>query len=157
MAEHPENIVARFYTKTINKAGIYMMIFFINGLEQAVIVDDYIPVRDGKPCFASTKNGELWVILLEKAWAKIQGTYARTEAGSPNTAAFHLIGVPNMYYLTNETDTLKLWHKIVEADRRGFIIDSVTKGEGENKGEQGIISGHVYSLISAHEVLDDGV
>ncbi len=75
MAEHPETILARFYTKTVNKAGIYMMIFYINGLEQAVIVDDHIPVRDWQPCFATTKSGELWVILLEKAWAKINGTY----------------------------------------------------------------------------------
>lgn len=71
MAEHPENIMARFYTKVVNKAGIYMMIFYINGQEQAVIVDDYIPVRNDKPCFANTKSEELWVMLLEKAWAKI--------------------------------------------------------------------------------------
>jgi hypothetical protein len=33
-------------------------------------------------------------MLLEKAWAKLQGTYARTIAGLSSIAATHLLNVP---------------------------------------------------------------
>jgi hypothetical protein len=45
MAEKPERVMARFYTKEINKAGIYLMSFFINGIETPVYVDDFLPVK----------------------------------------------------------------------------------------------------------------
>ena len=48
-------------------------------------MDDLIPCRENKkPVFASTKDKELWVILLEKAWAKLHGSYKRSESGFPH-------------------------------------------------------------------------
>jgi hypothetical protein len=96
MAEKPERIQACFYTKTVNSAGIYLMSFFINGNETPVYVDDFLPVRHNRPCFSSSRDGELWVILLEKAWAKLCGSYARTESGFPSIATTHLLGVPSI-------------------------------------------------------------
>lgn len=52
MAEIPERVKARFYTKEVNRAGIYLMVFFINGKETPVYVDDYFPVLNNQPCFA---------------------------------------------------------------------------------------------------------
>jgi len=71
MAEVPSRIEACFYTKKVNKAGIYLLSFFINGREHPIIIDDYIPTRFGKPCFSSSRDEELWCILMEKAWAKL--------------------------------------------------------------------------------------
>ena len=95
MAEFPERVEQMFVTKTINKAGIYMMRFFLNGQETPVIVDDFFPCNGNKPAFASCRDGELWVSLLEKAWAKLHGTYARIEGGLPCFAVNHLMGVPS--------------------------------------------------------------
>jgi len=44
LAEVPERIYARFLTKEKNACGIYAMLFFVNGIETAVFVDDYFPV-----------------------------------------------------------------------------------------------------------------
>ena len=38
-------------------------------------MDEYIPVLYGKPAFTKAKDDELWVILLEKAWAKLYKNY----------------------------------------------------------------------------------
>ncbi len=55
LAEEDSSIKARFVTKTINKAGIYLMTFFVNGIETPVVVDDFVPSRRGKPVFSTTK------------------------------------------------------------------------------------------------------
>ena len=95
LAEFQQNISDRFETKDINKAGIYLLTFFVNGRITPIIVDDFIPVKKtNKPAFAYSKDQELWVILLEKAWAKLHGSYVRTEGGLPSFAASHLLGTP---------------------------------------------------------------
>jgi len=73
-----------------------MVRLFLNGQETPVIVDDFLPCgKNGQPAFATCRDGELWVSLLEKAWAKLHGTYARTEGGLPCFAANHIMGVPS--------------------------------------------------------------
>lgn len=73
-----------------------MVYFYVNGIKTGVIIDDWLPVtpNTGKPCFARCVGDELWVSLLEKAWAKLYGTYARVEGGDPSFALTHLTGNP---------------------------------------------------------------
>lgn len=83
-------------TKEVNPAGIYMVVFYVNGLQTPIIVDDHLPIKpNGNPAFATCRDGEIWVSILEKAWAKLHGTYARTEGGLPCFAASHISGVPS--------------------------------------------------------------
>jgi hypothetical protein len=51
LAQHPDIVYERFYTKNVNDAGIYLLSFCINNVEQPVIVDSYIPTKNGKPYF----------------------------------------------------------------------------------------------------------
>lgn len=138
-----------------------MVNFFVNGLLTPVIIDDYLPTKNGKPCFARSRDEELWVCLLEKAWAKLYGAYARMEGGDPSFAAIHLNGSPatTIWHdeFENEDDIEGLWTKILAADEKGYEMMCGTKGQGEEKMGKGMISGHAYSLIAAKEVeTDDG-
>ncbi len=93
MAENPERVKARFYTKEINQAGIYLMTFFVNGKETPVYVDSFFPVQSyDRPCFASFDK-KLWVALLEKGWAKLNGSFGSVSGGRCGIAADHLLGV----------------------------------------------------------------
>jgi hypothetical protein len=56
MAEEPLNIKMRIETIDVNKAGIYLMTFFVNGVITPVIVDDWIPTKRNQPVFAGTKE-----------------------------------------------------------------------------------------------------
>jgi calpain-15 len=49
----------------------------INGEVEEIIVDDFIPVNEvGEPLFCQPNKNEFWVLILEKAWAKVHGSYA---------------------------------------------------------------------------------
>jgi calpain-15 len=67
--------------------------------------------RNNRPAFSSTKDEELWVILLEKAWAKLHKTYARTEGGLPSFATIHLLGTPaeSHFHEDMQKDVEKFW------------------------------------------------
>lgn len=148
-----------FVTKTINKAGIYLLRFFLNGQETPVVVDDFLPVTPrGNPAFASCRDGEIWVSLLEKAWAKLHGTYARTEGGLPCFAASHIMGVPaeSFHHDAESENPEAFYNMLKQADRRNFTMMAASHGQGENRNEEGVISGHAYSLISIHEVKSEG-
>lgn len=42
-----------------------------------VDMDDFIPWMYEFPAFSSANKDELWVMLLEKAWAKIYSSFKR--------------------------------------------------------------------------------
>ena len=49
----------------------------IDGIIQQIVIDDYIPVNQfGSPIFCQPNKDQIWVPLLEKAWAKINKGYA---------------------------------------------------------------------------------
>ena len=76
--------------------GIYQVQFYINGTFKSVVVDDYVPVdKDtGKLAFCRAINQEIWPVILEKAWAKLHGSYAKSARGDPGFASMHLTGMP---------------------------------------------------------------
>lgn len=49
----------------------------ISGVVQEIVVDDNVPVNSaGEPIFCQPNKNEFWVPILEKAWAKANGSYA---------------------------------------------------------------------------------
>ena len=81
MSDNIGRIKALIETTEVNSVGIYLLKFFVNGIETPVIVDDYFPIhlKDNQLAFAHSNEGELWVSLLEKGWAKLNGSYACCE------------------------------------------------------------------------------
>ena len=148
MSEDSKDVEALFYTKEINAAGCYLVYFFINGVKQAVILDDYLPTRHGKPCFAHSRDSEVWVCLIEKAWAKLHGSYERAEGGAPYHASVHVAGVPSKSIQHKEHDVNVLQAIIKSCDQRNYTMIAGTFGHGEAVDSQGIVAGHAYSLIS---------
>ena len=70
------------------EGGIYKFQFYRMGEWHDVIIDDQIPMRYS----AKPENGELWVPLLEKAYAKFLGNYHNIVSGVPLWALFNLTG-----------------------------------------------------------------
>ena len=56
----------------------------------------------------------MWVMILEKAWAKLHGYYLRTESGSSYDTFRDLTGAPSFKInFENEENKDVLWRKIL--------------------------------------------
>lgn len=87
MAETPlaiENIFLRNFA--VNGHGIYKVIANWEGVISEVVIDDFVPVfaTTNRPVFCKANGREIWPMLLEKAWAKIKGSYGEIASGTPH-------------------------------------------------------------------------
>lgn len=99
LAERPALIERLFITKEVNEMGIYRVRLCKNGEWVTVTVDDYFPCYpEGEPIFAKCHGNELWVMLLEKAYAKLHGNYYLLRGGFVNEALIDLTGCPSVCY-----------------------------------------------------------
>ena len=82
---HPEIIRSLFLTNFVEPCGIYRIRLYDVRYERwtTVVIDDRIPMTDDgmHPRFSRPNGPELWVLLLEKAFAKLWGAYGYLEGG----------------------------------------------------------------------------
>ena len=113
--------------------GVTGVLLCKNGLKQCVKVDDFIPVRNENPAFTRSNGKETWVIMVEKAWAKVHGSYERIVGGDPCNTIRDLCGAPGNSYEITKTEGL--FEKILEACTFDYIIscsiDSLSKEQSE--------------------------
>ena len=115
LAEHSRRITKLFLTDRQNNLGVYGVKICKNGEWKEVVVDDYIPCWKDGPAFSKAHGNELWVILLEKAWAKLHGSYERIEAGFAENVLRDLTGAPTEVI---ESGDEGLWDKVKMADEK---------------------------------------
>lgn len=100
LAERPGLIKRLFKTKDVEQNNLYCVWLCINGEWQEILLDDNFPCYGGKPVFSASVSEELWVLLLEKAYAKVFGGYDKIEAGLSGEAIRDLTGSPYKWILT---------------------------------------------------------
>lgn len=132
------------------------MRFCVNGIMRAVVVDDHFPVARGTNNiqFSQAVDRELWVMLLEKGWAKVNQSYENTIAGLTKQALKALSGAPTLYFNHSQYDVNSMWKFIKKADERQYVI-CCSVGDEDFAGEhqqEGLVTNHAYSLIGAYEV-----
>ena len=71
-----------FVTKDINTVGVYVLTIHVDGSPKNVTIDDYVPYFESskQPAFINTGTKSIWALLLEKAWAKVCGSYERAHS-----------------------------------------------------------------------------
>jgi len=171
LAERPGMVKRLFITQEYNKEGIYKIKICKNGEWVVVTVDDYIPCRyNGGPIFSRGAGNELWVMLIEKAYAKLHGNYHALSGGFTAHAMIDLSGCPTEHvkfpqdrsdYEAIEDESNEIFEKLLDADNEGYLIstetsgvDTITEGDGPGAGA-GLVSGHAYSVIQIKE--HDGI
>ena len=94
LAERPDRIKKLFVVHERNPEQCTSIILCKNGVKQLVIVDEFVPCKNGYPTYSRAKGQETWVLMLEKAWAKIHGSYERIVSGNCQNAIRDLTGAP---------------------------------------------------------------
>ena len=140
-----------FLTKEVNKAGVYSLRLFKNGKPHVVVVDDNFLTYKGRPAFASSENKrELWVMLLEKAYAKMHGSYEAIECGFVDQALVDLTGgISSRIDLTKkETQQMinngSLWNLLLSFHCAGHLMGAGTpasRGSQHQVTKYGIVLG----------------
>jgi calpain-15 len=103
LAEMPQLVERLILTKEVSEEGIYRVRICKNGEWQEVVVDDYFPCYpNGEPMFSRAHGNELWVLLLEKAYAKLHGSYKNIVGGLPHEAMMDLTGCPTTTFSFKE-------------------------------------------------------
>ncbi|EPY32278.1 calpain-like cysteine peptidase [Strigomonas culicis] len=123
---HPENVEEG---KKERANGIYRVTFNKNGWWMNVIVDDYLPVAGGRPKFGRSKGdpAELWVAILQKAYAKVFGGYGFIIAGDPLHALQDLSGFPcssfdNAFVESTINETYELFEHLLQYTSTGYQL-----------------------------------
>lgn len=150
LAKDPNMIYKLFNIKEINIKGYYEIILFIDGDFQLVIIDDYLPVLDNnKFCFCNPINNEIWLCLLEKAWAKINGGYANIIKGFAHHVLETLTGFPSLNLMHSSYGYDYIWNNILNSFKNNYIITVTSKNDLK---EIGLESNHSYALIDCYEL-----
>ncbi len=131
------------------------MRLFINGQKRKYVIDDYFATskESGAWQFSYSKESEIWVQLLEKAWAKANGTYAKTIGGHTGEALHALTGGPSTRHDHKDVGVEELWNLVFSADQKGFVMCTAVASEdyaGEH-AQKGLATNHAYTLIGAYE------
>ena len=127
-----------FPCEKLNDNGIYEICIFHDGQWQKVLVDDYLILYKGtKGTFAFTKpvNNCLYSCLIEKAYAKIKGSFADINGGTLIEAFKALTGFEAFHLSSSELQSYKnIYDFLLNKKKEGYIYSCSNKG-------------HAFSLI----------
>ncbi|XP_058129991.1 calpain-A-like [Anopheles ziemanni] len=141
--------------KGVDYAGIFHFRFWRFGQWYDVVVDDRLPTYRGKLVYikSSTQN-EFWSALLEKAYAKLFGSYQALIGGSASEAMEDFTGG-----LTEAYDMKEVPKNLFEMIGKGcqsYAMFSCSipapPREMEITTAQGLVKGHAYSITKAQAV-----
>ena len=136
LSNYSQLIIQLFGQEIINNEGYYEICLFIKGHWQIVIIDDYIPFYKKNDDFVFAKPAEgcygLFLCLLEKAWAKINGGYANIISGNTFEIYELLTGFNSESLLDNYT-----YNEIRNYILNGHLISFSYKE-------------HAYSVLNTH-------
>ncbi len=120
ITERPKMLEHILLTKTMNKEGVYLVRLCHNGLWKTVLVDDCFPCTQYKQlAFTQANRYQLYVPLIEKACAKLFGSYADLISGQMKEGLQLLTGAPCDCILLNSKDNNHekemIWAKLLSA------------------------------------------
>ena len=143
-----------FVTSTINREGLFGIITYINGIKEQTLVDNYFPCKTQKPIFSRANGKELWVMIIEKVWAKIHQSFERIITGQSYEVFRDLLGAPSFYVKTNEDDILDILKRAFSKEYIMTATSSPTKQDTDNLMLKSILNLHSYSLLKYEKVTD---
>nr|XP_040240105.2 LOW QUALITY PROTEIN: calpain-A-like [Anopheles coluzzii] len=131
-------------------AGVFHFRFWQYGKWVDVVIDDRLPTYRGQLIYMrSSEQNEFWSALLEKAYAKLHGSYESLRGGTTCEAMEDFTGgVAEMYDLKDQTPP-NLFEIIEKGFKRNSMFGCSIEADPhvlEAETPEGLIRGHAYSI-----------
>jgi len=158
LSKDPDAIWNMFEQPIIHSAGISCVKFYLNGQITKVYVDTLVPCYsyDKIPiyCHFLDETCPYWPAIVEKAWAKLNGSYTAIIGGHSTIAFYRLTGCFPILMGLEDPDTLEkikngqLWKQIFDWNKNGNYLCAGSKnGSDTEKNAKSIVLGHAYSIL----------
>jgi len=156
IAENNEDVAGIFDQTELNADGMYTVWAWPKGVPQQIRLDDYMPSNSAtsfRPTFSkNSEDGSVWVPILEKYWAKLNGNYAQIEGGWVSEGVQQLMGSPGFFSNLSGKTTQELYNQISTYDKERTYMSAGSKSD--TCGQLGIVGGHAYSIHGAYWIND---
>ncbi|XP_063719131.1 calpain-1 catalytic subunit-like isoform X2 [Symsagittifera roscoffensis] len=142
--------------------GCFAFSLCVDGQWKEVVVDDRLPSRNGHLLYtSSSEKTEFWSAILEKAVAKIFGSYNSLTAGSIEEGLSMLSGGiteklgldPNSSPEEIDFKAKKMRNCLARGSLLGCSIPTSEDEGFEVACDNGLLKGHAYSVTGLHEVV----
>ncbi|KAM6969006.1 calpain-1 catalytic subunit-like [Tautogolabrus adspersus] len=142
-----------------NYCGLFHFRFWRFGRWVDVIIDDKLPTINGSLIFVHSKDqNEFWPALMEKAYAKVCGSYTDMNAGTPAEAMMDFTGGVHMCIQLSDPPQ-NLWELIYRASQSETLMGCGTF-EGETSANtillNGLVQGHAYAVTGVKQLMSQG-
>ncbi|XP_068088880.1 calpain-13-like isoform X3 [Hyperolius riggenbachi] len=150
-----ENVIPKDQEFTHKYAGIFHFRFWQYGEWVDVVVDDRLPILNGKYLSVQPRSSnEFWPSLLEKAYAKLRGSYQNLHWGFISEALVDFTGGVQMdFNLSNPPPDLR--DIVLAAARSGSLMGCTTPGDlhtGNMELQNGLVKGHAYTVTNGVQI-----
>jgi Ca2+-binding EF-hand superfamily protein len=161
LATRPGLIQKLILTNRYSAEGVHKFRFCKDGVWVVVTIDDRLPInqygliQNAQPVKDDEEyegKNVFWVSLLEKAWAKLFGSFEVIEAGLIGETLSDLTGAPSETFDTHDPDFDNdlMFHKLFSFNELGYLL-----GAGSGTSEEdvayfknaGLVEGHAYTLL----------
>ena len=140
-------------TKEYNSNGFYKLLLFIDGEFQIVYIDDYFPCIKNSNIlyFIKPSNFEFWALLIEKAWAKVNGGYQNIINSWPVDLFKALTGSSCEELIHEELSSEELFNELNYADKNNGFCISLSNSDKEVV-KKGLLNYHMYILVETEKI-----
>ena len=134
---------------------MYQVQLFIEGEFKTITIDDYFPCIEGTNVYFFTRpsNFEIWPILIEKAWAKVNGGYLNIINLWPGDLFRALTGFSFDELVHPQLTKEELFNQLSNLKKnKGFIFSLTT--DNKEVEEKGLYIYHTYIREELEKVED---